>query len=583
MPFDAFALHCVAGELEEKLISTRAKISKIYQPDPNELLIHFRSEYKNHSLLLSVNAVRARIHLTSRHFPSPPAPPSFCMLLRKHLTGASILSFEQAPLERVLKINFRAINLRGQETQRTLVAELMERRSNLILLDEPAADGKQAILGAIKAVPPFMNRFRTILPHHTYVPPPAQDKAHPLAMDYNFFAMEAAREQGKPATEFLLEKLRGISPFLAREITARAGINLLSAEAWPRLWQAVQELLQLYTEKKWEPTMLCNSKGEPLDFAPFLTRQAGGAFQRQFSSMSELLDEFYLYREKSEAKKNLQQMIIRQVNQYITKARKKENSQLAELENAGKGEYYHLCGELLKSNLHAVPEKVNAVYLPNLYSQEKETVKITLEPYLSPSENAQAYFKKYRKAANASKKIAASLAATREELNYLESILYSAEKCDWQELQEIRLELEEGGYLHRPAKLPLPRNIPAAKPQKYIAAGGEEILVGRNNRQNELLLRHADPADLWFHAKEIPGAHVILKGAKAVKEGIEAAAMLAAIHSRSAHSANVPVDYTQVRNVRRIPGAKPGMVTYTGQRTIFITPDHAKLHELLKR
>ncbi|HAP32574.1 MAG TPA: hypothetical protein DCQ14_05945 [Firmicutes bacterium] len=583
MPFDAFVLHCVAGELEEKLIPVRAKISKISQPDPNELLIHFRSENKNYILLLSVNAARARIHLTSRHFQSPPAPPSFCMLLRKHLTGASILSFEQVPLERVLKIHFRAINMRGQETQKTLVAELMERRSNLILLDEPAADGKQSILGAIKAVPPFMNRFRTILPHHTYVPPPSQDKAHPLAMDYNFFAMEAAREQGKPTTEFLLEKLRGISPFLAREITARAGINLLSAEAWPKLWQAVQELLLLYTEKKWEPTLLCNSKGEPLDFAPFLPKQAGGAFLRQFSSMSELLDEFYLYREKSEAKKNLQQMIIRQVNHYITKARKKENTQLAELESAGKGEYYRLCGELLKLNLHAVSEKVSTVYLPNLYSKEAETVKITLEPYLSPSENVQRYFKKYRKAASATKKISASLTATREEINYLESILYSAEKCDWQELQEIRLELEDGEYLPRLAKSPLQGNNPAAKPHKFIAAGGEEILVGRNNRQNELLLRHADPADLWFHAKEMPGAHVILKGRKAGKEGIEAAAMLAAIHSRGARSANVPVDYTQVMNIHRIPGAKPGMVTYTGQRTIFITPDHEKLNELLKR
>ena len=442
MPFDAFVLHCVAGELEEKLASARAKISKIYQPDPNELLIHFRTENKNHSLLLSVNATRARIHLTSRHFQSPPSPPPFCMLLRKHLTGASIVSFEQLPLERVLKIHFRAVNLRGRETQKTLVAEIMERRSNLILLDEPTEDGKQLILGAIRAVPPFMNRFRTILPHYIYMLPPSQDKVHPLAMDYNFFAMEAAREQGKPTTEFLLEKLRGISPFLAREITARAGSNLLSAESWPKLWQAVQELLLLYTEKKWEPTLLCNSMGEPHDFAPFLPKQAGGALLRQFSSMSDLLDEVYLYREKSETKKNLQQMIMRQVNHQIVKARKKENTQLAELESAGKGEYYRLCGELLKYHLHAVPEKVNAVCLPNLYSRETETVKIMLEPSLSPSENVQRYFKKYRKAASASKKIAASLAATRQEIYYLESILYSAEKCDWQELQDIRLELE---------------------------------------------------------------------------------------------------------------------------------------------
>ncbi|MEW5921804.1 MAG: NFACT RNA binding domain-containing protein [Bacillota bacterium] len=582
MPFDAFVLQCIAGEIEEKLIFTRARITKIYQPGSTELLIHFRGEMKSHTLLLSAHPARARIHFTTRHFPSPPAPPPFCMLLRKHLTGASVVSLEQTPLERVLKIHLRVINAQGGEGQKTLVAEIMERRSNLILLDAPAAEKKQIILGAVKAVPPFLNRFRTILPHHAYVPPPPQDKIHPLALDYNFFVLEAEQEQGRPVTNFLLDKLRGFSPFLAREIAARAGGNVVSKEAAPLLWQKIQELLQIATDNKWEPTMLCNEEGKPHDFTSFVPRQAGSGTPRRFQSMSELVDEFYLFREKNEEKENLQQLINRQMRHYIEKARKKEKNQLLELDNAGKAEQYRLYGELLKLNLHNVPEKAVAVCLPNVYSKEGETVKISLEPYLSPSANAQRYFKKYRKAITAAKKIAARLAATRQEIAYLESVLFSAEKSDWQGLQEIRIELEEAGYLPRRLQHPEQENNSSFKPYKFITAEGEEILVGRNNRQNDLLLRQANATDLWFHAKEMPGAHVILKGAQPGKEAIEAAALLAAGHSRGAHSANVPVDYTTVKNVRRIPGARPGMVTYTGYRTIFVTPDHKKLTALLQ-
>lgn len=582
MPFDAFVLHCVAGEIDEKLIATRARITKIYQIGSTEMLIHFRGEYKSHTLLFSTHPSRARIHLTSVHYASPSIPPSFCMLLRKHLIGASITSLEQSPLERVLKINLRAYNPEGRETQKTLVAEIMERRSNLILLDEPDEDGKRLILGAIKAVPPFMNRFRTVLPHHYYVFPPPQDKIHPMALDYNFFQEEMRREEGRPAAKFILDKLRGFSPFLAREIVARAGTDKISAEAAPKLWEKMQELLQLTTDKKWEPTMICDRDGKPQDYAPFIPHQFSSGVLRRFQSISALLDDYFLFRQKSEEMDNLQQLITRQAGLFLVKARKREKNQLAELAKGGQGDYYRLCGELLNMNLHLVPKKADTILLPNLFSEEGGQVKISLDPRLSPSENAQLYFKRYRKAGNTLKKITNRLNNTRQEIAYLESILYNTEKSDWQGLQEIRSELEETGYLPgRPKSRGATKSAPF-KPHTYRGAGGEEILVGRNNRQNDLLLRQAAATDLWFHAKDMPGAHVILKGKQPSEEGIESAAMLAAIHSRGAHSANVPVDYTTVKNVRRIPGAGPGMVTYTGYRTLFITPDENTLKSLLQ-
>lgn len=582
MPFDAFALGCVAGELSEKLISTRARISKIYQPGPAELLFHFRGELKAYLLLLSAHPARARIHFTSRHFSNPPAPPPFCMLLRKYLTGAAVSSLEQPPLERMLKIHFRTINPQGGEGQKTLVAEIMERRSNLILLDAPDAEGKQIILGAVKAIPPFLNRYRTILPHHVYVPPPVQDKFHPLALDYNFFMEECARDEGREISEFLLDKLRGFSPFAASEIAARTGRKTISREAAPLIWHKMQELLQATLDQCWEPTMLCDETGRPRDYFSFAPVQTGTAILRPYHSISVLLDEFYHFREKHEEKENLKQLILRQIQHFLQKSRKKAKNQLNELDQAGKAEQYRLHGELLKLHLQMVPEKATAVRLPNVYGKEGDTEMISLEPYLSPSANAQRYFKKYRKAVNATKEISARLAATRQEIQYLESVLFSTENGEWQELEEIKAELEEAGYLPRRKQPAGQGKSSSFRPLQYQSLGGEEIFVGRNNRQNDLLLRRAAATDLWFHVKDMPGAHVILKGPQPGEEAMETAALLAAGHSRGAHSANVPVDYTAVRNVRRIPGAGPGMVTYTGYRTLFVTPDQEKLAALLK-
>ncbi len=583
MPFDAFVLQCVAKELKEKLILTRARLVKIYQPQPMLVLLHFRGETKNYTLLLSAHPARAGIFLTNRHFASPATPPAFCMLLRKYLTGASIVSLEQPPLERVLKIHFRVVNLQGGEGQKTLLAEIMERRSNLILLDAPDAEGKQLILGAVKAVPPYLNRVRTILPRHIYTPPPVQDKLHPLALDYNFFLEEAAQAEGRPVTDFLLDKIRGLSPFIAREISARSGHHTVSKEAAPLIWQQMHKLLQEAMENHWEPTMLCSKTGVPQDYAAFKPKQQPqDMILRPYQSMSKLLDDFFHEQEQKEEREGLKQLILRQAQQHLQKARKKEKKQLEELGHAEKAEQYRLHGELLKSHLHNIPEKAAFVHLPNIYNEKEETIKIPLDPSLSPSANAQRYFKKYRKALNTEKEISARLLATRQEIKYLESVLFSAENSGRQELLEIRAELEEAGYLPRRLKKTNQEKETPFKPLRYITVEGEEILVGRNNRQNDLLLRGASATDLWFHAKDMPGAHVILKGANPGEKAVEAAALLAAGHSRGGHSTNVPVDYTRVKNVRRLPGAGPGMVTYTGYRTLFVTPDREKLAALLK-
>lgn len=583
MPFDAFVMNAVAQEIEEKIIKTGARVHKIYQLNPTDLLLYFKGEKVLQTLFFSIHPHRGRIHFTNRHFSHPPSPPPFCMQLRKHLSNGVLVSIKQPPLERVLYLIFEVFNESGKKTKKTLAAEIMGRHSNLILLDSPAEKKEQEILGVLKPIPSSINRVRTLLPHRPYFPPPIQEKLHPYALDYEHFRQEIIRLQGQPTARVLLENLQGLSPFLAEEIAARAKAPYISARAVEPLWEKLQEVLQIYAEKKWEPALLYDKEKIPFDFTVVKPMRPGNCYFRLSASISEILDEFYEYKEKEEEKKSLLSSLNRHVEQALKKSLKKEETQLKELETSEKADYYRQCGELILMNITQIPPGARAVELDNIFLEQSEKIKIALDPQLSASLNAQRYFKKYRKARQGKKKIIENLKKTRREIAYLESVLFSLQKADLQSLREIKDELEETGYLPAPQKPRAPQKKSFAfKPLKFISSEGEEILVGRNNRQNEYLVRHfAAKTELWFHVKDIPGAHVIVRSASPLDKTIKEAALLAAYFSRAAHSSNVPVDYTQVKNVHRLPGGKPGMVTYSNYKTLYVTPDRQILSPLL--
>jgi len=506
------------------------------------------------------------------------------MLLRKHLLNGVLTSLEQPPLERVLYLNFSAPNREGKEVIKTLVLETMGRHSNLILLDTVSGENKRTILGSLKPVSPSINRRRTILPHHNYTPPPLQDKLHPFALSYEAFVEEISHFEGQQAESIIINSIQGISPFLSREIIARAGVSLVSKESAQLLWNALDELIQIYSSRHWEPTLLCDNEGNPVDFCAFKPLQSFKGRFRFVPSISSLLDEFYTYLEKIEGEKNLQSILNHHVDQALKKSRRKEKVQSDELEEAKKADRFKLLGDLIILHLRTIPAKTKEIYLDNLYSPEGEKIKVSLEPQLSPTLNAQRYFKKYRKARQGEKQISKRLAQTRQEIAYLESVRFSMEKADLPTLQEIKEELEEAGFLPAKKKPPLQKKTSHFNPLKYYTSQGEEIYLGRNNRQNEHLVhKFAAKTDLWLHVKDIPGAHVIIRSENPSPETVREAALLAAYYSKGAGSSNVAVDYTFVKNIKRHPAGKPGMVIYTNFKTIFVTPEEQLLRPLLSK
>lgn len=584
MPFDAMVLNAIVTEAGNALLSESARVSRIFQLNATDVILYFGREIQLQNLFFSIDSSRARMHLTDRHFSHPASPTSFCMLLRKHLVGGLLVSIRQPEWERVAYLDFEVFNEQGSNVKKTLVAEIMGRNSNLILLNNPDHEGKQIILGVLKPITSSLNRYRTLLPRQVYIPPPLQDKLHPMALDYQHFRDLTPQSENMPTRDFLIQNLRGLSPFVADEIAKRANTPKIVPGSAKKIWEELQKILQTYLRGKWEPTLICGKDGNPQDFSAI--KPCGNAAAHNYSreSMSKVLDEFYDFKEKVEGRRKIREFLQQQVKKTLEKNLKKEKKQLEELEKARNAEYYRICGELININLGKIQPRTKNVYLENIFSEETEKLMIPLNPSLSASQNAQRYFRQYRKAKQGIKNISQQLGRTRQEAHYLESILFALEYADFATLEEIKEELQEGGYLPRHDKAPSSSKINSkATPIKCISSTGAEIYIGRNNRQNDYLtLRFANKSDFWFHAKDLPGAHVIVRSSSPSPETIEEAALLAAYFSRGTNSSNVAVDYTPVKNVRRHPVGKLGMVTYKKYRTVFVTPEKRKLSSLLK-
>ena len=547
MSFDGFFLHHMTEELRRELLGGR--IQKINQPFEQELVLQIRSNRKSHKLLLSAHSVFGRVQLTDTTFENPAVPNTFIMVMRKYLQGAVIEAIQQVENDRILEISVSNKNEIGDSVAVTLVIEIMGKHSNIILLDK--ASGK--IIEAIKHVGFSQNSYRTILPGSTYVAPPQTGSLNPFTVgDEKLFEI-LHTEDLEPKR--LQQIFQGLGRDTATELSGRLTADKLKTF---RAFFASPTQPSL-TEKSFSALLFSDSK-------------------TQMSTLSELLDTFY--KDKAERDRVNQQAseLIRRVENELEKNRKKLVKQEEELLATENAEEFRQKGELLTTFLHQVPNDQDQVELDNYYTGEK--IIISLDKALTPNQNAQRYFKRYQKLKEAVKHLTSLIEETRATILYLESVETALAQASLTEIAEIREELVQTGFIRRRQREKIQKR---QKPEKYLATDGQTIiLVGRNNLQNdELTFKMAKKDELWFHAKDIPGSHVVITGSLQPSDEVKTdAAELAAYFSKARLSNLVQVDMIETRKLNKPTGGKPGFVTYTGQKTLRVTPDEEKIKSM---
>ena len=547
MSFDGFFLHHMTEELRRELLGGR--IQKINQPFEQELVLQIRSNRQSHKLLLSAHSVFGRVQLTDTTFENPAVPNTFIMVMRKYLQGAVIEAIQQVENDRILEISVSNKNEIGDSVAVTLVIEIMGKHSNIILLDK--SSGK--IIEAIKHVGFSQNSYRTILPGSTYVAPPQTGSLNPFTVgDEKLFEILHTEDV---ESKRLQQIFQGLGRDTATELSGRLTADKLKTF---RAFFASPTQPSL-TEKSFSALLFSDSK-------------------TQMSTLSELLDTFY--KDKAERDRVNQQAseLIRRVENELEKNRKKLGKQEEELLATENAEEFRQKGELLTTFLHQVPNDQDQVELDNYYTGEK--IIISLDKALTPNQNAQRYFKRYQKLKEAVKHLTSFIEETRATILYLESVETALAQASLTEIAEIREELIQTGFIRRRQREKIQKR---QKPEKYLATDGQTIiLVGRNNLQNdELTFKIAKKDELWFHAKDIPGSHVVITGNLQPSDEVKTdAAELAAYFSKARLSNLVQVDMIETRKLNKPTGGKPGFVTYTGQKTLRVTPDEEKIKSM---
>ncbi len=565
MAFDGCFLHKTVGELKEAI---DCHIDKIYQPSKDELVFLLRKKGFAKRLLITVKSGTARLHFTENKYENPAVPPNFCMLLRKHLSAARLIDVKQSGLERVAELVFSATNEMGDLTELSLICELIGNQANVALV----RDGR--ILDSLRHSD-VETAKRLILPGAIYEYPPSQQKLDPFNCDLKAVCKKLCDGEGE-LSKRLLCTFDGFSPLICRELEHRTALAVSrgddNAEA---LYNNITSLLSQLSSGH-ELFILYSPEGTPLDYCFTEIRQYGESYRCSvFDSCSALLDAFYTAKDTAARIQSAAHDIIRLVSNLRSRTEKKLSLRLTELKKCENRETLRIYGELLKANLYAIPNGSPFAEVPNYYDENMATVKIPLNPALTPSKNAEKYFKDYKKTYSAEQTLTALTVEDRNELVYLDSVLDSISRCTTlAELAEIRQELTSAGYLRNTGSAKKPKPVQQSF-KEYTSIEGFRIVVGKNNIQNDLLTtKLASKNDMWFHVKNIPGSHVVVfsGGEELSEETLLFAAGLAAQNSKAANSAQVPVDYTLIKNVKKPSGAKPGMVIYTTNKTIFVTP-----------
>ena len=580
MALDAVCLRAVIEELRPQLLDLR--VDKVQQPSRDQVILLLRGSRR---LLLNAGAGSPRIHFTELLRDNPAEPPMFCMLLRKYLVGGRVESLTQPGMERSAELKFRVTDEFGRESRRTLVLEAIGRRSNLILLDE-----ERRIIDCLRRVDSEMSPERQVLPGLFYELPPTHEKRPFTEGDEaDFRAALAAANPERPADAFLLDTYFGLSPLVARELVFQAAgdsgkrVYELTEAQETALWQAIFALRQRVEDGDFQPICLYRD-GKPAEFSYLPIHQYGDLMEnREMESFSALMDVFYESREREERTRQRGQDLIRSVTSARDRCRRKLAQQRQEYAKCQDRDQLRISGELITANLYRMERGQTKLTAENYYDPDCREITIPLAPLLTPQQNAAKYYKRYTKARTAEKYLTEQMALAERDEAYLESVLEELRQAETeQDFLDIRAELRENGFLKRSGKekKELKR---ATKPREFRTSGGWRVLVGRNNRQNDqLTTKTADYRDLWLHTQKIHGSHVILccQGQAVPEEDLLQAARLAAYFSQAKDSANVPVDCAAVRYVKKPAGARPGMVTYTNARTLYVTPEEAEVKAL---
>lgn len=571
MALDGAFLHFLKNELNDRLRD--ARVDKIYQPNSEEFIFLFRNKNGSTKVLFSARANSPRVHITEHVLENPETPPMLCMLFRKKLSGAKLLSVNQDKLERVLSFNFSARNELGDLTQMTLVIEIMGKYSNVILLDENAK-----IIDALKRVDVSMSSKRQILPGLKYSRPPKQDKRCLLTDNIELISEKILDfDDEKKLASAVLAVVQGVSPIVCRQLSFALTGNF---DAKLRDFKDKSKLVECLTRLK--------NRIEDGDGVPFAIRRDGVlvdfSFEEiyldecqsieRYSSFSELLDEFYLEKDTTERMKSKAQSLNKMLTNTSSRLERKIEAQRADILACEDRSHYKEIGDIINANLYRIEKGQSHVILENFYSDNMEKINIKLDPMLTAVQNAQKYYKEYRKSKTAKRVLDEEISKAIDEKSYIDAVIDAISRVQTEkELSDIREELVNEGYLkekrtHKSRKSEF-------SPLEFRSSEGIKILVGKNNKQNDkLTLKVADKAYIWLHVKDLPGSHVIIMqdAEKVDSQTLLEAAQLAAFHSKAKDSSGVAVDYTEVKNVKKPSGAKPGMVIYSANKTVYVTP-----------
>jgi len=560
MSFDGLFTRAVTNELSTLLKGGR--VNKIHQPFKNEIIMVIRAGGVNHKVLLSAHPSYARVQLTNDQYDNPSEPPMFCMLLRKHLEGYIIEDIHQVGLDRMIVFEVKGRNEIGDLSYKQLIVEIMGRHSNIVLVDK----GRNMILDSIKHVSFAMNTHRAIQPGQEYIMPPAQDKKNPFEVDEEEILRTIDFNAGLLDKQ-LVQHFSGISPLMAKEILFHAG--LANRTTLPK---AFLSLMNDVKQHHYQPAITTFKGRDSFYLFPLkhLSEET-----RVFDSTGELLDRYYF----GKAERDRVKQQSNDLERFITNEKEKNEKKIKKLERtlveAKNADQYQLFGELLTANLYAIEKGMKEVTVLNYYSEDSSNITIPLDPRKTPSENAQKYFTRYQKAKNALKIVEEQIHHAREEVAYFEGLQQQVEAASPKDIQEIRDELVEGGYIRQRQKRGNKKNqVMKIVLEHYTSSDGTEILVGKNNKQNDYLTNKAAARDdIWLHTKDIPGSHVVIRSKEPADKTIFEAATIAAYYSKARSSSSVPVDFTKVRHVKKPSGAKPGFVIYEQQQTVYVTPD----------
>ncbi len=583
MALDGTLLRQIRHELESCLIG--ARIDKIHQFSREEMIFVLRLPQPTEDgsrtvkLYLSAGADSPRIHLTSASFENPKSPPMFCMLMRKYLGSAKLIEIRQIGLDRILHLIFETRNEMGDLIQLTVAIEIMGRHSNIILIDETGR-----VIDSIKRIDDTMSSVRPILPGVRYTLPPAQDKLDLIDVTPEQIEQRLRTGKDTPLSKALLSAVQGVSPIVCREIANYVFlgddrvISEMTENHFDRLRFFLTKVIDYAKNYTGTPTSVIDSRKKPMDFSFMDIHQYGGSmFTRTYDTYSQLLDDFYTQRDNIQRMRHRSADLLKVLANTADRIARKLSLQQKELTDCSDRETWKIYGDLINANLYSIQKGDRTATLVNFYDENQAEVTIPLDPRKTPAQNAQKYYGEYRKADTAEKKLRELIEEGQQEAIYIDSVFDALTRAQTNdELSAIRAELAEQGYLRKKGPAPKKGKETKLAPKRYRSDDGFLILVGRNNVQNDqLTLKDARGRDVWFHTKNIPGSHTIVvsDGQEVPDSTLNQAAIIAAANSKAADSAQVPVDYTLIKNVKKPRGAKPGMVIYVNYQTAYVTPD----------